>query len=372
MGQETQVAVFIDYDNIEISVEEAFGKGADVDWNRIFNYASQIGRVVLRRAYADWAEAASKQRQLLNMGVELIHVNSKRGKNAADIRIVLDALELFYNERESFSHVLLVSGDGDFTELVHRLRAHGKTVIGLGVSGTTADFLVSACDKFVYYDKWQGVNKFKKETPSNGGQKQPAAKQNNQPAQKQEKPQPQNQEKSQQQEKPAPKPAAQISPEKRLERYLGILSAHKIRMTPSVHRPLVIYKIYDLVKENPDTTFNQLKELAQTFFANSGAKIEPQLALDSVHQLFHTYCFEFDTDASERIMERKMHFPESVASPADLLNKCDGKLLQMIASDLGASEALDTEAAAKILYGGVRNPKVLDHIQELLDTESQV
>ena len=69
MGQETQVAVFIDYDNIEISVEEAFGKGVDVDWARIFNYASQIGRVVLRRAYADWAEAATKQRQLLNMGV---------------------------------------------------------------------------------------------------------------------------------------------------------------------------------------------------------------------------------------------------------------------------------------------------------------
>lgn len=371
MGQETQVAVFIDYDNIEISVEEAFGKNIDVDWNRIFNYASQIGRVALRRAYADWAEAASKQRQLLNMGVELIHVNSKRGKNAADIRIVLDALELFYNERDAFTHVLLVSGDGDFTELVHRLRAHGKTVIGLGISGTTADYLVSACDKFVYYDKWQGVNKFKKEAPANGGAKQQPAAKPTPPAQKQpekEKPpaQPQNQPTA---KTSAPAP---ISPEKRLERYLGILSAHKIRMTPSVHRPLVIYKIYDLVKENPDATFNQLKELAQTFFANAGAKIEPQLALDSVHQLFHTYCFEFDSDTSERIMDRKMHFPETVTSPADLLNKCDQKLLQMIAGDLGASEALDKEIAAKILYGGVRNPKVLDHIQDLLDKESQV
>jgi uncharacterized LabA/DUF88 family protein len=362
MGQETQVAVFIDYDNIEISVEEAFGKGTDVDWSRIFNYASQIGRVVLRRAYADWAEAASKQRQLLNMGVELIHVNSKRGKNAADIRIVIDALELFYSERESFTHILLVSGDGDFTELVHRLRAHGKTVIGLGVSGTTADFLVSACDKFVYYDKWQGVNKFKKETPSNGGQKQQqSAKQNNPPAQKQEKPQ--------QQEKPAPKPASPISPEKRLERYLNILSSHKIRMTPSTQRPLVIYKIYDIVKENPGITFNQLKEKAQSVFAST--KIEPQLALDTAHQLFHTFCFEFD-QSSERIMDRKMLLPEDTISPSDLLNKCDQKLLQMIAGDLGASEVFDKETAAKILYGGVPNPKVLDHIQELLDTESQV
>ena len=368
MGQETQVAVFIDYDNIEISVEETFGKGTDVDWGRVFNYASQIGRVVLRRAYADWAEAASKQRQLLNMGVELIHVNSKRGKNAADIRIVLDALELFYNEKESFSHVLLVSGDGDFTELVHRLRAHGKTVIGLGVSGTTADFLVSACDKFVYYDKWQGVGKFKKETPSNGGQKQQTAKQNNPPAQKQEKPQPQ--EKAQPQEKPAPKPAVPISPEKRLERYLNILIAHKIRMTPSTQRPLVIYKLYDLVKENPGITFNQLKEKSQTFFSTAAPQIEAQLALDTVHQLFHTFCFEFDQSSGARIMDCPMTLPEDTKTPADLLNKCDGKLLHMIAGDLGASEVLDKEAAAKILYGGVRNPKVLDHIQELLEAEN--
>ncbi|HNA88209.1 MAG TPA: NYN domain-containing protein [Anaerolineales bacterium] len=369
MGQETQVAVFIDYDNIEISVEEAFGRNIDVDWSRIFNYAAQIGRVVLRRAYADWAESASKQRQLLNMGVELIHVNSKRGKNAADIRIVLDALELFYNEREAFTHVLLISGDGDFTELVHRLRAHGKTVIGLGISGTTADYLVSACDKFVYYDKWQGVNKFKKAPPANGGVKQQPAAKPNPPTQKQQEKTP-----AQPQNQPSAKPSAPapISPEKRLERYLGILSAHKIRMTPSIHRPLVIYKLYDLVKENPDVTFNQLKELAQTFFANAGAKIEPQLALDGAHQLFHTYCFEFDSDTSERIMDRKMNFPESVNSPADLLNKCDQKLLQMIVSDLGASETLDREVAATILYGGVRNPKVLDHIQELLDSETQV
>ena len=153
MGQDTQVAVFIDYDNIEMSVEDALGKGADVDWSKVLQNATQLGRVVLRRAYADWAEAASKQRLLLGLGVELIHVNSRRGKNAADIRIVIDALELLYNEQNSFTHVLLVSGDGDFTELVHRLRSHGKNVIGMGVSGTSAEYLVNACDKFIYYDK---------------------------------------------------------------------------------------------------------------------------------------------------------------------------------------------------------------------------
>jgi uncharacterized LabA/DUF88 family protein len=364
MGQDTQVAVFIDYDNIEISVEEAFGKTADVDWNRIFQYAGQLGRVVLRRAYADWAEAASKQRQLLSLGVELIHVNSKRGKNAADIRIVIDALELFYSENTSFTHVLLVSGDGDFTELVHRLRARGKTVIGMGISGTSADYLVNACDKFVFYDKWQGVNKFKKTYLINGGQSHSAQKQNANPlAQKQNISQP---------ARPSPNPPAPISPEKKLERYLSILASNKIRMVPTAHRPMIIYKIHEIVKANPDFTFNQLKEFTETYFSNATPKIEPQLVLDTAHQLFHTFCFEFDTDTSERIWNRRMWLPEDVQSAADLLNRCDQKILHMLAGDLGAAEKLDKEIAAQILYGGVRNPKILDHIQELLASENQV
>ncbi|NOH04060.1 MAG: hypothetical protein HND47_19865 [Chloroflexi bacterium] len=245
---------------------------------------------------------------------------------------------------------------------MHRMRAHGKTVIGMGVSGTSADYLVSACDKFVFYDKWQGVNKVRKQTPTNGGQNYQAAKQSQPPAQKQAQPPP---------AKTTSAAPAPIPPEKRLERYLGILTANKIRMTPDPQRPLVIYKIYDIVKANPDLTFNQLKELAQSYFANAVPKIEPQLVTDTVHQLFHTFCFEFDADSSERIMNRRMRLPADVASPSDLLNKCDQKMIQLIIADLGASEALDKEIAAQILYGGVRNPKALDHIQELIEAGNQ-
>ena len=74
---------------------------------------------------------------------------AERGKNAADIRIVMDALEMIHRGT-SVTHIMLVSGDGDFTELVHRLRAEGKTVIGMGVSGTSAEYLVNACDEFIY------------------------------------------------------------------------------------------------------------------------------------------------------------------------------------------------------------------------------
>src|SRR5512134_1361187 len=124
MANDNKFAIFIDYDNIEMSVEELLGKGVEVDWARVLQTASSMGRVIVRRAYADWAQTHErKQRDLLGMGVELIYVNSRRGKNAADIRIVIEALELLYNERSEFTHVLLVSGDGDFTELVHRLRS---------------------------------------------------------------------------------------------------------------------------------------------------------------------------------------------------------------------------------------------------------
>jgi uncharacterized LabA/DUF88 family protein len=351
MGQDTQIAVFIDYDNIEISVEEAFGKNTDVDWNRIFQYASQLGRVVLRRAYADWAEAKDKQRQLLSVGVELVHVNSKRGKNAADIRIVIDALELLYSEKDVFTHVLLVSGDGDFTELVHRLRAYGKTVIGMGISGTTAEYLVNACDKFIYYDKWQGVGKVKKTPQNTPPQNPPAPKQNGNAAPK------------------PPLPTA-TTPEGKFEQYSNLLAAKKIRVSDGRHRPLVIYKIYEMVRNDSEQlTFNQLKEHLESLFADGTQKVETQFALDVAHQLFYTFCLEFDPESHERILNRKMFFAADVQKASDLLDKCDRKMLQLLITDLGAPDKLDKETAARILYGGIRSPKVLDHIADLITSE---
>ena len=351
MGTENQVAVFIDYDNIDISVEEAFGKSMDVDWNSIFQTASQMGRVVLRRAYADWAEAATKQRQLLGMGVELVHVNSKRGKNAADIRIVIDALEMYYSDNNAFSHLVLVSGDGDFTELVHRLRAHGKQVIGIGLSATSAEYLVNACDKFIFYDKLQGVNKFRKPPQNNPPQNPPVQKQNNGNGSK-------------------PSLAIATTPEGKLEQYSNLLASKKIRVANGEFRPLVIYKIHEMVTNAPgQLTFNQLKDEVEKYFTGHTPKIDNQSALDIAYQLFHTFCFEFDPESHERILNRKMFFAADIQKASDLLEKCDRKLLQFLVSDLGSPEKLDGEIAALILYGGVRTPKTLDHIAGLVQPE---
>jgi len=317
-----------------------------VDWTKVLQSATQLGRVVLRRAYADWAEASTKQRQFLGLGVELIHVNSRRGKNAADIRIVIDALEFLYSEHNSFTHILLVSGDGDFTELVHRLRSRGKNVVGMGVSGTSAEYLVNACDKFIYYDKLPGVSKVKKNT-----QIPPAPKQQNNAS------------------SPRPSIPMATTPEGKLEQYLGLLNAQKIRMVPTTHRPLIIYKMYEVVKNHPAFSFNQLREFTEAYFETATPKVDSQLVLDTAHQLFHTFCFVFDNDTSERIWDRKMWLPDNVHSAAGLLDMCDSKILQMLVSALGSPDKLDKEVAARLLYGGVRSPKVLDHIADLIKAE---
>jgi hypothetical protein len=221
----------------------------------------------------------------------------------------------------------------------------------MGVSGTSAEFLVNACDKFIYYDKLPGIGKPKKNQQNGQGQNQSAQKpkENNQP-------------------KPASLPTPTTA-EGKLEQYLHLLSNQKIRMTPTTQRPLIIYKLYEITKANPDFTFNDLKEFAEAYFAKATPKVESELVLDTAHQLFHTFCFEFDPDSHERIWNRKLFFAPDVRSPADLLDKCDRKILQLLVNALGSPDKIDKDVAAKILYGGAQNPKVIEHVQSLLTGE---
>ena len=101
---ENQVAAFIDYENIEVSYRQLLGKEADVDWSAVLGSAVELGRVVIRRAYADWSANISSQRELLGHGIELINVSSKkRGKNVADIKIVIDALEMLIGQHSPWT-----------------------------------------------------------------------------------------------------------------------------------------------------------------------------------------------------------------------------------------------------------------------------
>lgn len=422
-GVDSQVAVYIDYENIELSCREKMGSNTDVDWSTVLETAVDLGRVVIRKAYADWSIFSSGQRELLGLGVEVIHVPSKRGKNAADIRIVIDALEMLMDEHTNISHVLLVSGDGDFTELVHRLRGYGKFVVGLGVSGASAEYLINACDQFIFYDVIANVapetdssNGHREQTQIafdisearqllrralqsreeewvNGGQVKDAMLRLN-PAfnehnynydsfkaflaaqtdivQLRTASEGGHLEVQILPEDDSGQPASAEGPAALLDRYLRFLAQQKIRMTPTEHRPRIILKFYNLYKNNPDSTLTALKEELHAFFEDTAPNVKWQYVHETVHQLFRTYCLQFDEDDSKygkdvRLWDRQVSLDKDIKSPAQLLHRCDRGLLQKIARKVGSVSEIDREVAARLLYGSVRGEKMLEHVNQMVD-----
>jgi len=415
MNDNAQVAVFIDYDNIELSTADKLGKDAEVEWSLVLEAAAQIGRVVVRRAYADWSSyGGDRQRELLGSGVELVHVSSKRGKNAADIRIVIDALELIGGGVGNITHTLLVSGDGDFTELVHRLRGRGIKVVGLGVSGASAEYLINACDEFIFYDRLVGAEQpetkveegtqgppsfdisearqlLRRVLQSRQGEWVLAAELKNamlrlDPAFSERnygfanfkefimsaKDIVDNQlnDDNQIEVTLTTAEAGQI-PEALLDEYLKILAQQKIRMTPNEYRPQIIFRFFDICKSNSELSLTSLKEQVHAYFQEAAPHVKWQYVHEAAHQLFHTYCFEFDQSESyppeTRLWDRRVTFPQGIEKSLDLLDKCDKGLLYKLARSFGSPKKINKEAAARLLYGSFRGQAMLDHVSELID-----
>lgn len=158
MDQEDRIALFLDYENLAIGAREHLG-GMTFDLKPITDALAERGRVVVRRAYADWSYFDEDRRLLTRSHVELIDIPQKMGasrKNAADIKMAVDALQLAF-ERDYISTFVFGTGDSDFTPLVHKLRELNKRVIGVGVEHSTSALLPPACDEFLYYDRLEGV-----------------------------------------------------------------------------------------------------------------------------------------------------------------------------------------------------------------------
>lgn len=139
---EAQIAVLIDFENVGLEAIRP-----------LLDQLSDLGRVIIRRAYADWSKAASKRDQLLQLGMEPIHVfrSSASGKNSCDIRLAIDAVELQY--RSPVDTFVIVSSDSDFVPLVTALRSAGKTVIGAGRRAIVSSTLVTSCDRYFFLDE---------------------------------------------------------------------------------------------------------------------------------------------------------------------------------------------------------------------------
>src|ERR687884_576662 len=181
-SQETRnMAVFCDFENIALGVRDA--KYAEFDISKVLQRLLLRGNIVVKKAYCDWDRYRDFKKDLHGASFELIEIPHVRqsGKNSADIRMVVDALDLCYTK----SHVdtfVIVSGDSDFSPLVSKLRENAKTVIGVGVKNSSSDLLIANCDEFIYYDdlvradeqKRRAAKKRREQAPAGEDKKQEA------------------------------------------------------------------------------------------------------------------------------------------------------------------------------------------------------
>ena len=148
---DNNMALFCDFENVAIGVREA--KYEKFDVRKVLEHLLLKGSIVVKKAYCDWDRYKAFKPVMHEAAFELIEIPHVRmsGKNSADIRMVVDALDLCYTK----SHVdtfVIISGDSDFSPLVSKLRENNKTVIGIGVKQSSSDLLISNCDEFIYYD----------------------------------------------------------------------------------------------------------------------------------------------------------------------------------------------------------------------------
>ncbi|HLS43863.1 MAG TPA: NYN domain-containing protein [Ornithinicoccus sp.] len=157
MATEDRIALFLDYENLALGAREHLG--GDFELKPIMDALAERGRVVVRRAYADWSYFDEDRRMLTRAQVELIEMTQRMGasrKNAADIKMAVDAIEMAFS-KDYISTFVICTGDSDFTPLVLKLRELDKRVIGFGVRDSTSKMLPPACDEFLYYDNLEGV-----------------------------------------------------------------------------------------------------------------------------------------------------------------------------------------------------------------------
>src|SRR3989442_1503263 len=164
MAAQTEIsnmALFCDFENVALGVRDA--KYAQFDIRRVLERLLLKGSIVVKKAYCDWERYKEFKSDMHEASFELIEIPHVRmsGKNSADIRMVVDALDLCYTK----SHVdtfVIISGDSDFSPLVSKLRENDKTVIGVGVKNSSSDLLVANCDEFIFYDDLVRVEPAKK------------------------------------------------------------------------------------------------------------------------------------------------------------------------------------------------------------------
>lgn len=150
-GSESKIALFMDFENIALGVREAKYKNFEI--SKILERLVEKGKIVCKKAYADWEAYVKYKQPFHEAAIELIEVPRKSysGKNSADIRMVVDAMDLC-SSKEHINVFAIASGDSDFSPLVSKLKENDKYVIGIGVKNSTSNLLIENCDEFIFYE----------------------------------------------------------------------------------------------------------------------------------------------------------------------------------------------------------------------------
>ena len=158
LRKELTTAVFVDFENLALGVEQ--DKKGRFDIELVLKRLLERGRIVLKRAYCDWPRFKDFMHEFHRHGFEMVDIPSSKvsGKNSADIRMVVDAIDLCY-QKSHIDTFTLVTGDSDFSPLVSKLKENDKRVIGCGVRSSTSDLLANNCDEFIFYDDLIRVQK---------------------------------------------------------------------------------------------------------------------------------------------------------------------------------------------------------------------
>jgi uncharacterized protein (TIGR00288 family) len=154
---ERKIALFCDLENLALGVRDSSIKKLDIVL--ILERLLEKGKIIVKKAYADWERYAEFKRPFHESAIELINIPQKHysGKNSADIKMVVDAMDLCYS-KEHLDTFVLLSGDSDFSPLVSKLKENNKAVIGVGVKNSSSKLLIDNCDEFIYYeDIWRSA-----------------------------------------------------------------------------------------------------------------------------------------------------------------------------------------------------------------------
>jgi|GEM_PF-695965 len=148
---ERTLAVFIDFENLALGFRNQKAKRFDIQ--KVLERLVEKGKIIVKKAYADWADYGEYKKPLHEAAIELIEIPKRAmtGKNSADIRLCVDAMDLCYS-KEHINTFVIVSGDSDFSPLVSKLKENGKHVIGMGMKESSSNLLIDNCDEFIYYE----------------------------------------------------------------------------------------------------------------------------------------------------------------------------------------------------------------------------